>query len=246
MQIQLQGNPTAHTVDSPLTHPLVVITNESQWDRAAGALLKKELFASGQTSLGWVEFANVLQQHFLIATRQDLSNPKRALSAYDLHYLHTKFFGGSPVVTSKSFDEFWEWFGKCVRELRYQKHIGSMWQGGLLFGFMERDGESAALYQKEPGTFIIRFSERHVGQFTVAFVGTESPPRIKHYLVQPADLVGKTLPDFLQQCPQFSTVLVLSNESGSPVLMKRAKNPMLEPYCSKRISQEVEPDYDFL
>ena len=41
-----------------------------------------------------------------------------------------------------------------------------------------------ALSGEPPGTFVIRFSERHPGQFGIAYVGNRVD-HIKHYLVQP-------------------------------------------------------------
>ena len=41
-----------------------------------------------------------------------------------------------------------------------------------------------ALSGEPPGTFILRFSERHSGQIGIAYVGNQVN-HIKHYLVQP-------------------------------------------------------------
>lgn len=47
--------------------------------------------------------------------------------------------------------------------LRYQRHINSLWTTGILLGFINRQDVNNALYGHEPGTFLIRFSERHAG-----------------------------------------------------------------------------------
>jgi len=85
----------------------------------------------------------------------------------------------------------------------------------LLYGFMGREDVNAALFNQEPGTFIIRFSERFAGQFAIAYIGNEAPNKIKHYLVQPNDTAAakKTLPDFLDECRQFTKLLVLSYDA---------------------------------
>lgn len=62
----------------------------------------------------------------------DLVRPKRALSMYDFHYINTQFFGSRTVVQQKDFDNFWNWFGKSMQTLRYQRHISSMWQAGIV------------------------------------------------------------------------------------------------------------------
>lgn len=52
---------------------------------------------------------------------------------------------------------------------------------------MGREDVEAALQGQEPGTFLIRFSERHGGHFAIAYIGAEIPHRIKHYLVQDSE-----------------------------------------------------------
>lgn len=49
---------------------------------------------------------------------------------------------------------------------------------------MTREEVHMALSGEPPGTFVIRFSERHPGQFGIAYVGNRVD-HIKHYLVQP-------------------------------------------------------------
>ena len=58
---------------------------------------------------------------------------------------------------------------------------------------MGRDDVNASLRGQDPGTFILRFSESHYGQFAIAYTGTEKGSPIKHYLVQPTEYVFCTL-----------------------------------------------------
>ena len=53
---------------------------------------------------------------------------------------------------------------------------------------MGRDDVNAALNGQEPGTFLIRFSETHYGQFAIAYNGSDRR-NVKHYLVQPTEYV---------------------------------------------------------
>lgn len=53
----------------------------------------------------------------------------------------------------------------------------------LIYGFLTRVDVNNALMGQEPGTFLLRFSERHSGQFGIAYVAMEPPHKIKHYLV---------------------------------------------------------------
>eukprot|EP00026_Physarum_polycephalum_P002638 Phypoly_transcript_02646.p1 GENE.Phypoly_transcript_02646~~Phypoly_transcript_02646.p1 ORF type:complete len:603 (+),score=111.89 Phypoly_transcript_02646:163-1971(+) len=229
------------TIESDMSHPFVVITNECQWEGSAGTLLKKDAFG-GQLEIPWPQFVNTLQRHFLIATKQDLVRPKRALSMYDFHYINTQFFGSRTVVQQKDFDNFWNWFGKSMQTLRYQRHISSMWQAGIIYGLINRDDVNSALLHQDPGTFLIRFSERNPGQLGIAYVSSEhstnSHTRIKHYLVQPNDTAAakRTFPDFLSECPQFVYALQLvSNASGQPTFVKSHKDPALEPFHPRKM-----------
>ncbi len=45
----------------------------------------------------------------------------------------------------KDFDQFWNWFGKGLHILRYQRHVGNLWKSGLIFGFIAKDAVHAAL-----------------------------------------------------------------------------------------------------
>jgi len=60
-------------ISKDMSHPFVVITNECQWEGSAGTLLKKDAFG-GQLEIPWPQFVNTLQRHFLIATKQGITN----------------------------------------------------------------------------------------------------------------------------------------------------------------------------
>lgn len=250
MQLTLQGNTAPITIESNQSLPLVVITNECQWEGSAGTLLKKEAFSTGQLEITWARFANTLQYHFLRATRQELARPRRILTKFDMNFFHSKFFESKTHIGQKEYEEFWDWFGKAVQKIRYQRHIGSLWQTGMLYGFMGRDEVNAALKDQESGTFILRFSERHAGQFAIAYIGHEHPPRIKHYLVQPNDTAAakKTLPDFLEEHRQFLSILILTIDgNGRPTFIRVPKEQALEPYVGKKTpiaTQEDDSGYD--
>ena len=237
MQITIHGGggPVQCALESAPTNPFVITTHDSQWESCEGALLRREVFgAQTQREAGWLLFCNALQRRFLMATRQDLLRPPRPLSAYDLHYLNAKFFAGRAVVPPRAFDEFWAWFGRCMQQLRFARHIAALWTHGLLYGFWTREDVEAQIKAQEPGTFIVRFSERHAGLFGVAYVGTDGG--VKHYLVTEADTIGarKTLPEFLMSCPQFIHLLQLSAlPDGRFVFNKCQKTTALESLCSR-------------
>eukprot|EP01112_Ceratiomyxa_fruticulosa_P000033 TRINITY_DN0_c7_g1_i1.p1 TRINITY_DN0_c7_g1~~TRINITY_DN0_c7_g1_i1.p1 ORF type:complete len:749 (-),score=149.09 TRINITY_DN0_c7_g1_i1:247-2493(-) len=251
MSLQVAGGAGPVTIESPQSSPFIVITNECQYEESDGTILKKDSFGSN-VDIPWPSFANKLQKHFLRATRQDPVKPTRYLSRHELIYIHQNFFGGKPMVSQQSFDSFWAWFGKNLQKLRYQRHVCSMWQSGLIYGFISRHAVDEALRNEDPGTFLMRFSERHAGLFAVGYKIDDPDPekRVRHYLVRPDDTAGakKTLPDFLADCPLFSRILQLTIDSatGEPRLRSFPKDIVLEPYYSKRESIQATNGYDSL
>lgn len=121
------------------------------------------------------------------------------------------------TINHRSFDQFCLWFGKTAKILRYTKSICQLWTSGLIYGFMSREDIEMSLVGYPTGTFIIRFSERFVsccclvdcfscpGQFAIGYVGAAGA--LKHYLVEPKDLLNTSLPNFLECCDQFTEIL---------------------------------------
>jgi hypothetical protein len=53
---------------------------------------------------------------------------------------------------------------------------------------------------EEPGSFVIRFSEKHPGQLVIHYRSNEDLREpVKQYLIRTEDLKEKTLPDFLAE-----------------------------------------------
>lgn len=235
----LGNGPSAPAVESEMSDPLIIITNECQWEGSLGTLIKKHAFG-GKLEITWPLFANTLQHYFLVATRQDPSHPKRPLSEFDFSYLHQKFFGARAMITQTTFDKFWEWFGKIVHVVRFQRHICSLWQVGVIYGFLDRESVTNVLVSnRQPvGTFIIRFSERHAGQFDIVWVGTGSSGiEINHYLVKHDDIGAprRTLPDFISVCPQFLYLLQLTvGQDGVPGFVPVQKDVVLQQFTHPR------------
>eukprot|EP01096_Ripella_sp_DP13-Kostka_P016086 TRINITY_DN771_c0_g2_i2.p1 TRINITY_DN771_c0_g2~~TRINITY_DN771_c0_g2_i2.p1 ORF type:complete len:726 (-),score=340.17 TRINITY_DN771_c0_g2_i2:336-2240(-) len=252
----VQGPNTATvTVESQSSMPFIVITNECQWEESEGVLLKRDTF-SELSEVSWPYFANTLQRHFLRATRQDPVHPTRCLSQTDFEYIHQKFFDGAPVISTKSYDNFWAWFGKTIKKLRYQRHILPLWQTGLIHGFLSREAVYELLKNQENGTFLVRFSERHPGMFAMGYrIDDEVSPqdRVRHYLVRPDDTPGnkKTLPDFLADQGSLRVLLgIVTTEDGTsntfdqPTYRLYQKDTVLETYYSKRSVVSSASGYD--
>jgi len=243
--VQLQFAQSAGTVgvvsaDSEPSHPFVVLTNENQWDVAAGSLLQRDAFGASD-SCPWYHFANTLQIHYLKATRQDCAHPQRPLSVSDLQYIHAIKFGKKPVILLREFERFWEWFGKVLHKIRHQRHLSSLWLKGLIYGFIPREAAEQLLRGLEAGTFLLRFSERIAGQFAVAYVklGNNNVREVKHYLVKPEDIAGpnKTLADFLRVHEIFMFLVEKKTgflTEGGIIKGTYPKNQILEEFYSKK------------
>lgn len=178
--MSLSPNTSIPPVESEMSNPAIIITNECQWEGSLGMLMKRDAFG-GKLEISWALFANTLQHYFLIATKQDPCKPKRPLSSFDFSYLHARFFNGRNTIKQPEFDAFWAWFGKVIHLVRFQKHVCSLYLDGLIYGLMNREHTQAILANRQPiGTFIIRFSERHPGQLDIAYIDVNSVP--SHYL----------------------------------------------------------------
>jgi len=217
-------------IESSLSYPLIVITNESQWCDAAGKLVIADAMA-GYLEVPWQQFANAMHHHFLKATRQDPARPSRALIEPDWNYIHSKFFG-TKSINQQQANQFWNFFGPVICTLRFKRHINSLWFTGLIFGFITKEECNAALLTQDLGTFMIRFSESYPGLFAIAYVAEDPYERVKHYLVKPEDISSnKTLPDFLREKPQFQYIYQLEMPNG--VMRRFARDVVFGPYYSK-------------
>lgn len=230
------------TIESELSNPFIVITNESQWDAAEEVLIKWDLFKN-QPNISYPYFCNILQRHFLIGTKQDLSHPIRGLSLDDFDYFYKFYFNNEQIITQAQVVTFWSWFGKTLKEIKYQRYIRDLWQNGLIYGCLQRSTVENILKGQPQGTFIIRFSERYPGQFGIAYV---KDVRIKHYLVTQNDIsIRKTLSDFLLNQTQFLYVLKLAyDENGYPMFFRQTKKESFEKYYSSKGKENVKVDDD--
>jgi len=186
-------------IESRVSRPFIVMTNENQWESSAGLLLKHDLFQEQLSEISWCRFANLLQRHYIRATRQEISDPTRPLSRYDLEYIRVNQFGGAETVNVTSFTKFWDWFGKVMHGIRHHKPFLFLWLKGLVYGFISKEDAERLLDGQPVGTFVTRFSERRPGQIAIAF--SKKDPitgriGIKHYLYDPQTNQIKNLPDF--------------------------------------------------
>lgn len=202
------------------SRPFIVITHTTQWQACSGILLEKDLFGT-EAVVSWDKFVNVLQHHFVNVTKQQyLKTPKRMLSDDDLKYLRAKFFQNSPLQVSRSdFKKMWDWFGKVVQRLVYQRHICGMWRQYFIAGLIERAKAEELLRGQPMGLCLIYFSEEKTAQFVISYA-TEG--KICHYLVRETDTASakKTLLDFMMEHSHFKNLMVIQPDSSISVISK--------------------------
>lgn len=183
--------------------PFVILTNESQFAKAAEVLFHRDLFhyhwGRPASSVPWQLYANTLQLYFLRASRQQLSNSSRPLSASDLSYLHSSFFQLAAAIDVSVSQKLWEWLGVVLQRLRYQKHWLALYLCGLLYGFISREEAWNCLLPAPVGVALFRFSETSAGSLSMAFRVANPAQPIKNYLIKTEDItgLGKSLPDFI-------------------------------------------------
>lgn len=213
------------------TFPLIVITNESQWFEAAGKLLLLDTF-SGAKSVPWPQFANTLHSHFLKATRQ--VEAERPLFHFEFHYIHHRFFDKADQVTEKQGLNFWAWFGQCLQTIRFKRYISTLWNTGVIFGFITKEECNRVLQGQGLGTFIIRFSESLPGLFGVAYVSDDPKERIKHCLIKNEDIgSNKSLAEFLRDKDQFQLLLRMDPQEVGKI-RRSPKDVVLQQFYSKK------------
>jgi hypothetical protein len=247
------------TIESNTSEPVIVKTNENQWQESEGVLLRYEAFGNSM-EVTWGKFANALQRRYLSATKQDRQNPIRPLTEQDLRYLyHIKFTANSSpsketIITVRQYDNFWTWFGPGLERIRYQRHLCELWEKGFICGFISRSEAENILENASPGAFIIRFSEQCPGQFAIAYVPFEDnsgsewtghytpvnlpgQDKVKHYLMQRDDIFGakKTLADFLGDVKNLSHIVqIIDNPLKGRIFQQWDKHKVLNDYYSSK------------
>lgn len=210
------------TLTSHPTHPFLITTNDIQYEESEGILLRHFAFGNARdTDIPWYYLANIMHAFFLRATRQDPLRPVRSLSKSELKYIHSKFFGDKAMVSCRTFEVFYDWFGKNIQKIRFQRHLCSMYQSGYVYGFVNREFVQELLQDQPKGTFIIRFSERHPGTIAICYVIDDPDPknRVRHYLITSEDVYSakKTLPDFLIEWNIFTAVIQVTREPNGTI-----------------------------
>lgn len=99
------------------------------------------------------------------------------------------------------------------------------------------------LKNSDPGTFLIRLSERMHGAFTIAYVTTNDfQKRVSHYMISSDDVFGakKTLPDFLGGESSLTHLVVINLKSTNRYEIIPKDDVLGEFYSKRNLENETE------
>uniref|UniRef100_A0A671L4R3 Signal transducer and activator of transcription n=1 Tax=Sinocyclocheilus anshuiensis TaxID=1608454 RepID=A0A671L4R3_9TELE len=164
--------------------PLVVISNVSQLPGGWASVMWYNLLTDDPKNLGF--FSNPLRASWSqlseVLSWQFSSFAGRGLNKEQLNMLGDKLLGQHASyndcqvswskfwkenIPGKSFS-FWLWLDSILDLIK--KHLLPVWIDGYIMGFVSKEMERALLKEKEPGTFLLRFSESHLGGITFTWV----------------------------------------------------------------------------
>jgi hypothetical protein len=166
----------ALTVESKPSKPLIVKTNEKQWEKAEGLLLTECAFGDNR-EITWERYANFFYCSYLLATRQTPENIERPLSPFDFEYIRTQKFNSHKLVNLEQAEAFWSWIGPMLHKIRYTKRIGPMFVSGYICGWLTGNEVTDLISTQEVGTFIVRFSERQAAGLVISYQSADTSGR---------------------------------------------------------------------
>ncbi|XP_004701557.1 signal transducer and activator of transcription 4 [Echinops telfairi] len=178
--------------------PVVMISNVSQLPNAWASVIWYNVSTNGPQNL--VFFNNppsaTLSQLLEVVSWQFSSYVGRGLNSDQLNMLAEKLTVLSSYsdghltwakfckehLPGKSFT-FWIWL-EAILDL-IKKHILPLWIDGYVMGFVSKEKERHLLKDKMPGTFLLRFSESHLGGITFTWVDHSENGEVRFHSVEP-------------------------------------------------------------
>lgn len=178
--------------------PVVMISNVSQLPNAWASIIWYNVSTNDSQNL--VFFNNppsvTLGQLLEVMSWQFSSYVGRGLNSDQLNMLAEKLtvqsnYSDGHLTWAKFCKEhlpgktftFWTWL-EAILDL-IKKHILPLWIDGYIMGFVSKEKERLLLKDKMPGTFLLRFSESHLGGITFTWVDQSENGEVRFHSVEP-------------------------------------------------------------
>nr|XP_034353953.1 signal transducer and activator of transcription 4 isoform X2 [Arvicanthis niloticus] len=178
--------------------PVVMISNVSQLPNAWASVIWYNVSTNDSQNL--VFFNNppsvTLGQLLEVMSWQFSSYVGRGLNSDQLNMLAEKLtvqsnYSDGHLTWAKFCKEhlpgktftFWTWL-EAILDL-IKKHILPLWIDGYIMGFVSKEKERLLLKDKMPGTFLLRFSESHLGGITFTWVDQSENGEVRFHSVEP-------------------------------------------------------------
>uniref|UniRef100_UPI0037E91421 signal transducer and activator of transcription 4 isoform X1 n=1 Tax=Semicossyphus pulcher TaxID=241346 RepID=UPI0037E91421 len=164
--------------------PLVVISNVSQLPGGWASVMWYNLLTDEPRNLAffgnppratWSQLSEVLSWQFSTFAGQGLNKEQLTMlgekllgqhaSCSDYQVSWSKFCKEN--IPGKPFS-FWMWLDSILELIK--KHLLPVWNENFIMGFVSKEMERTLLKDKEQGTFLLRFSESHLGGITFTWV----------------------------------------------------------------------------
>nr|AMA10948.1 signal transducer and activator of transcription 4 [Acanthogobius hasta] len=179
--------------------PLVVISNVSQLPGGWASVMwynlltdepKNMTFFANPPRANWTQLSEVLSWQFSIQAGRGLDKDQLMMLGEKLlgHHVSCSDFQVSwsrfskENIHGKQFS-FWMWLDSILELIK--KHLQPVWSENYIMGFVSKETERTLLKDKEPGTFLLRFSESHLGGITFTWVDRGDNGEVKFNSVEP-------------------------------------------------------------
>lgn len=179
--------------------PLVVISNVCQLPGGCASIMwynlltdepKNLAFFGNPPRANWSQLSEVISWQFSTQAGRGLNKEQLTMlgekllgqhvSCSDYQVSWSRF--SKENIPGKNFS-FWLWLDSILELIK--KHLQSVWSENYIMGFVSKEMERSLLKDKEPGTFLLRFSESHLGGITFTWVEHGDNGEVKFNSVEP-------------------------------------------------------------
>uniref|UniRef100_A0A8C5CBK6 Signal transducer and activator of transcription n=1 Tax=Gadus morhua TaxID=8049 RepID=A0A8C5CBK6_GADMO len=203
--------------------PLVVISNVSQLPAGWASVMWYNLLTDEPRNLGyfgnpprasWSQLSEVLSWQFSSFAGRGLNPDQLLMLGEKLLGRRTSwrdYISTLENIPGKAFS-FWIWLESILELIR--KHLLPVWNDNYIMGFVSKEKERALLKGKEGGTFLLRFSESHLGGITFTWVEQADNGESNFTSVEPytkSRLIALPFADILRNYKVISEGLVTDN-----------------------------------